>query len=51
MAFILPELCVFNDHCSGIDKDTFLQYYNDTTKEPFNFFMIDKKTKNKNPCV
>jgi hypothetical protein len=31
------------NHCSGIDKDAFLQYYNDATKEPFNFFMINKK--------
>jgi len=35
------------DHCSGVDKDTFLQYYNEATKEPFNFLMIDKKTTNK----
>jgi hypothetical protein len=35
------------DHCSGIDKDTFLSYFYEATKEPLNFFMIDKKTTKK----
>lgn len=35
------------DHCPGVDKQTFLEYYNNATREPFNFFMIDKKTTNK----
>jgi hypothetical protein len=33
------------DHCLDIDKDTFKFYFKETTSEPYNFFLIDKKTK------
>ena len=33
------------DHCLDIDKDTFKSYFKEATSEPYNFFMIDNKTK------
>jgi hypothetical protein len=33
------------DHCLDIDKDTFKIYFNKATLEPYNFFLIDKKSK------
>jgi hypothetical protein len=33
------------DHCLDIDKDTFKTYFNKATLEPYNFFLIDKKSK------
>ena len=33
------------DHCLDIDKKTFKAYFKEATSEPYNFFLIDKKTK------
>ena len=33
------------DHCLDINKDTFKKYFNKATLEPYNFFLIDKKSK------
>ena len=33
------------DHCLDIDKDTFKAYFKKATSEPYNFFLVDKKTK------
>jgi hypothetical protein len=33
------------DHCLDIDKYTFKEYFNKATLEPYNFFLIDKKSK------
>ena len=33
------------DHCLDIDKNTFKAYFKKATSEPYNFFLIDKKTK------
>jgi hypothetical protein len=33
------------DHCLDVDKYTFKEYFIKATLEPYNFFLIDKKTK------
>ena len=33
------------DHCLDIDKGIFKAYFKETTSESYNFFLIDKKTK------
>ena len=33
------------DHCLDINKDNFKSYAKGATSEPYNFFLIDKKTK------
>jgi len=33
------------DHCLDIDKESFKKYFNKATLEPYNFFLIDKKSK------
>ena len=33
------------DHCLDIDKETFKEYFNKATTEQYNFFLIDKKSK------
>jgi hypothetical protein len=33
------------DHCLYIDKESFKKYFNNATLEPYNFFLIDKKSK------
>ena len=33
------------DHCLDVDKDTFKTYFTEVTPEPYNFFLIDKKTR------
>jgi Ni2+-binding GTPase involved in maturation of urease and hydrogenase len=33
------------DHCLDIDKDSFKTYFNKATLKPYNFFLIDKKSK------
>ena len=33
------------DHCLDINKDTFKAYFKEATSEIYNFFLIDKKTK------
>jgi len=33
------------DHCLDIDENTFKQYFNKATSEPYSFFLIDKKSK------
>ena len=33
------------DHCLDIDKETFKAYFTEATSEPYNFFLIDKKSR------
>jgi hypothetical protein len=33
------------DHCLDVDKETFKKYFNKATSEPYNFFLIDKKSR------
>ncbi len=33
------------DHCLDIDKETFRTYFNLATSQPYNFFLIDKKSR------
>jgi len=33
------------DHCLDIDKETFRKYFNIATSEPYNFFLVDKKSR------
>jgi hypothetical protein len=34
-----------SDHCLDIDKETFKEYFTEATSEPYNFFLIDKKSR------
>ncbi len=36
---------ILRDHCLDIDKDSFKTYFNKATLKPYNFFLIDKKSK------
>jgi hypothetical protein len=39
----LPE--IQRDHFLDVDKETFKEYLNKATSEPYNFFLIDKKSR------